>query len=115
MVRSEGGQRESDGVVVPVIGVRDAPGGKGPGFDHACGEGKRSYLHRWPSRKAMKRLREKVRNRTGRNRVGTDIRVVIADVNPILRAGQADQWNEDWFNGHGLHRLRGTIRYPRAA
>ena len=32
-----------------------------------------------------------------------------------LRAGQARSWDEDWFNGHGLHRLRGTIRYPKAA
>jgi RNA-directed DNA polymerase len=32
-----------------------------------------------------------------------------------LRAGQADQWTEEWFQGHGLHRLRGTIRYPKAA
>ena len=114
----------------------------------------RYYLHRWPSRRAMNRLREKVRNRTGRNRAGTDIRDVIADLNPLLRgwgnyfrtgnaavkfrqaddyvvsrlrglmvkkrgrnlrAGQAQAWTEDWFNGHGLYRLRGTIRYPRAA
>jgi len=26
-----------------------------------------------------------------------------------LRAGQAEAWTEDWFNGHGLYRLRGTI------
>ena len=32
-----------------------------------------------------------------------------------LHAGQARQWDEDWFSGHGLHRLRGTIRYPKAA
>jgi RNA-directed DNA polymerase len=32
-----------------------------------------------------------------------------------LRAGQVLEWDEDWFNGHGLHRLRGTIRYPKAA
>ena len=32
-----------------------------------------------------------------------------------LRAGQAEQRTEDWFNGHGLYRLRGTIRYPKAA
>jgi RNA-directed DNA polymerase len=32
-----------------------------------------------------------------------------------LRAGQAAQWTEEWFNGHGLYRLRGTVRYPRAA
>ena len=25
------------------------------------------------------------------------------------------EWDEDWFTGHGLHRLRGTVRYPRAA
>jgi len=114
----------------------------------------RYYLHRWPSQRAMKRLREKVRARTGRNRAGDDIRVVIADLNPLLRgwgnyfrtgnagikfrqaddyvvkrlrslmvkkrgrnlrAGQAQAWTEDWFNGHGLYRLRGTVRYPRAA
>jgi RNA-directed DNA polymerase len=114
----------------------------------------RYYLHRWPSQTAMARVRVKVRERTGRNRVGVDVRDVIADLNPILRgwgnyfrtgnagvkfgqidryvvwrlfrlmvkkrgrnlrAGQAGQWTEEWFNGHGLHRLRGTIRYPKAA
>jgi RNA-directed DNA polymerase len=114
----------------------------------------RYYLHRWPSQTAMARVRVRVRDRTGRNRVGIDIRDVIAELNPILRgwgnyfrtgnaaikfiqidryvvwrlhrllikkrgrnlrAGQADQWTEEWFNGHGLHRLRGTIRYPKAA
>jgi RNA-directed DNA polymerase len=114
----------------------------------------RYYLHRWPSQRAMNRLRVKVRDRTGRNRAGTDIRDVIADLNPVLRgwgnyfrtgnaagkfrqaddyvvrrlrtlmvkkrgrnlrAGQAQAWTEEWFNGHGLYRLRGTIRYPKAA
>ncbi len=114
----------------------------------------RYYLHRWPSQRAMKRLREKIRDRTGRSRVGFDIRDVIAELNPILRgwgnyfrtgnaaekfrqvdryvvmrlrrlmvkkrgrnlrAGQTEQWTEDWFNGHGLYRLRGTVRYPAAA
>jgi RNA-directed DNA polymerase len=45
MVKSEGGQRESDGVVVPRTGVwHSAPGGKGPDFDHACGVGKRQGM-----------------------------------------------------------------------
>ena len=102
----------------------------------------------------MARLRAKVRDRTGRNRVGIDIRDVIAELNPILRGWgnyfrtgnaankfrqvdwyvvhrlfrlmvkkrgrnlrirRAEQWTEEWFNGHGLYRLRGTIRYPKAA
>jgi hypothetical protein len=42
MVKSSGGQRESDGVVVVRIGVElKAPGAKGPGFDRGCGGGKR--------------------------------------------------------------------------
>ena len=114
----------------------------------------RYYLHRWPSQAAMKRLRGKVRDRTGASRGGTRIEWVIEDLNPILRgwgnyfrtgnagdkfrqidsfvvrrlkrllikkrgrnlhAGVAGQWNEDWFNQHGLYRLRGTVRYPKAA
>ena len=46
----------------------------------------RYYLHHWPNARAMKRLREKIRGRTGRNRVGVgDIRMIIAELNPILR------------------------------
>ncbi len=42
MVKASGGQRESDGVVVPVIGVQhNAPGGKGPDFSYASGVSKR--------------------------------------------------------------------------
>jgi hypothetical protein len=42
MVKSSGGQRESDGVVVVVIGEKlKAPGAKGPDFDRACVGGKR--------------------------------------------------------------------------
>ena len=83
-----------------------------------------------------------------------DIRVVIDDLNPVLRgwgnyfrtgnaarkfgqvddyverrlmrllrrrhgrnfrSGQAEQWTSDWFRAQGLHRLRGTIRYPGVA
>ena len=45
MVKTFGGQRESDGVVVPLIGVQhNAPGGKGPNFDHAHRVGKREGM-----------------------------------------------------------------------
>ncbi len=42
MAKSGGGQRESVGVVVVMIGVKlKASGAKDPCFDRACGEGKR--------------------------------------------------------------------------
>jgi RNA-directed DNA polymerase len=44
MVKTFGGQRESEGVVVPLIGVRDTPGGKDPCFDHAREVGKREGM-----------------------------------------------------------------------
>lgn len=114
----------------------------------------RYYLHRWPSKRAMKKVRHRVKDLTGSNRSGMDIRDVIALLNPILRGwgnyfrtgnaagkfrqiddyvvqrlrkllirrrgrhlkpGQVAEWTEEWFNGHGLYRLRGTIRYPKTA
>ncbi len=112
---------------------------------------RRYYLHRWPSQRAMKRVRGKVKAKTGRGRAGQDIREVIADLNPILRGwgnyfrtgnaaqkfnqidryvvyrlgglmrkrygrhlrpGQWELWTREWFEAHGLYRLRGTVRYP---
>jgi len=32
-----------------------------------------------------------------------------------LRAGQAARWTPAWFHDQGLHKLMGTIRYPKAA
>jgi RNA-directed DNA polymerase len=32
-----------------------------------------------------------------------------------LRAGQADRWSSAWFHDQGLHKLMGTIRFPKAA
>ena len=32
-----------------------------------------------------------------------------------LRAGQANTWTRTWFHDQGLHKLMGTIRYPKAA
>jgi group II intron reverse transcriptase/maturase len=49
-------------------------------------EGKRKYfLHRQPSSRAMKRIRQKVHDKTPRGRCHADIREVIEDLNPILR------------------------------
>jgi RNA-directed DNA polymerase len=117
---------------------------------------RRYYLHRWPSQRAMKRIRAKVRDLTDRRRRAgmKDVREVIAVLNPVLRGwgnyfrtgnaairfrqidryvtgrltrlltarkgrhlrlGEVQQWTDDWFLAMGLHRLRGTIRYPGAA
>jgi RNA-directed DNA polymerase len=115
---------------------------------------RRYYLQRWPSQQALGSVRRKIKTKTGRGRAGTDIRAVIADLNPILRgwgnyfrtgnptikfvqidryverrlcrlmrkrygrnlrAGQCRSWTREWFEAHGLYRLRGTVRYPVAA
>jgi RNA-directed DNA polymerase len=116
---------------------------------------RRHYLHRWPSTRAMKRIRQHVKKLTGPNRGGVkDIQVVIRDLNPVLRGwgnyfrtgnaarkfnsidhyvearlrrllirrygrnlrpDQVSEWTSDWFRAQGLHRLRGTVRYPGAA
>ena len=32
-----------------------------------------------------------------------------------LKPGEALRWDRDYFQHFGLHRLRGTVRYPEAA
>jgi RNA-directed DNA polymerase len=48
---------------------------------------RRYYLHRWPSQRAMKRIRTRIRALTDRRRRAgmKDIREVIAVLNPVLR------------------------------
>ena len=43
------------------------------------------YMHRWPSPKAMKRLRDRVREITHSRNSGEDVKQVIAKLNPVLR------------------------------
>ena len=112
------------------------------------------FLQRWPSQRSMKRVRQRVKELTPRQRCHQDIREVIQAVNPVvrgwgnyfrtgnasdkfnqidsyvwqrlrklrlarkgrnLRAGEAENWTRDYFEGFGLHRLLGTVRYPEAA
>jgi group II intron reverse transcriptase/maturase len=114
------------------------------------------FLQRWPSQRSMKRVRQRVKQMTGRSKNEVrDVRVLIRSLNPVLRGwgtyfrtgnaadkfnqiddyvrwrlrrflvkrkgrnlrpGDADGWTSDFFvRGHGLHRLRGTVRYPEAA
>jgi len=113
------------------------------------------FLHRWPSTKSMKRVRQKVRELTDRRWSGVkDVRELIANLNPVLggwgeyfrtgnamkkfnqldtyvwqrlrqflvrrkgrnlKPGEAQRWDRNFFHSHGLHRLRGTVKYPEAA
>jgi group II intron reverse transcriptase/maturase len=43
------------------------------------------YMHRWPSPKATKRLRDRVREITNKRASGADVKQIIAKLNPVLR------------------------------
>jgi len=113
------------------------------------------FLQREPSARSIKRVRQRVKELTGRGRNGVkDVRVLVRDLNPVLRGwgnyfrtgnaakrfnqldsyvwrllhrfmvkrkgravttSEAERWDADFFHAHGLHRLRGTVRYPEAA
>jgi len=112
------------------------------------------FLQRWPSPRAMQRIRQRVKELTPRGRCHADLREVIADLNPVLRGwgnyfrsgnaakrfnqldsyvwqrlyalrvkrkgrhlrpGEADRWTRESFWRMGLHRLRGTVKYPEPA
>ena len=45
----------------------------------------RYWLHKWPSPRAMASIRGKVRALTAPSRVGSDLRMVVEDLNPVLR------------------------------
>jgi group II intron reverse transcriptase/maturase len=59
------------------------------GFHHRMVESRkrrgRWWLNKWPSSRAMTSIRGKVRDLTAANRVGFDVRVVVEDLNPVLR------------------------------
>lgn len=114
----------------------------------------RHFMHRWPSPKAMRHVRERVHHLTDAHRSGAkDVKEIIASVNPVIRGwgnyfrtGTADRefnridwyvhgritrwlhrrggqraryWPTQWppkrLHEMGLHRLRGTVRYPAQA
>ena len=65
-------------------------------------------MYRWPSQKAMKRVRERIRDLTDRRRrVGMkDIREVITDVNPVLRG-----WGNYFRTGNASLRFQKIDKY----
>jgi group II intron reverse transcriptase/maturase len=77
----------------------------GPVFEKT---GKRLYfLQRWPSQRAMKRVREKVRLLTDRRRSGVkDVRVLIKDINPVLRG-----WSNYYRTGNAAKKFNQVDTY----
>lgn len=67
---------------------------------------RRYYLHRWPSQRAMKRVRGKIKVKTGRGRAGQDIREVIVELNPILRG-----WGNYFRTGNAAKKFNQIDRY----
>jgi RNA-directed DNA polymerase len=73
------------------------------------------FLQRWPSTKSMKRIRQRVKDMTPKQRSHVDPRDVIAEINPVLRGwGQyfrtgnaADHFNDiDGYVAWRLKRMR---------
>lgn len=69
---------------------------------------RRYYLHRWPSARAMKRIRARVRALTDRRRRAgmSDIREVIAALNPVLRG-----WGNYFRTGNAANKFRQIDRH----
>ncbi len=71
------------------------------------------FLQRWPSQRSMQRVRQRVKEHTGRHRNGVkDVRVLIRSLNPILRGwgnyfrtgNAASKFNRmDTYVGKRLH------------
>jgi group II intron reverse transcriptase/maturase len=65
------------------------------------------FLQRWPSPRSMKRVRQRVKDLTGRNRSGVkDVRVLISDLNPVLRG-----WGNYFRTGNAARKFNQTDTY----
>jgi RNA-directed DNA polymerase len=96
------------------------------GFHHHKRRSKRRpgswYLASWPSARAMRSVRTKVREATGRRRVGQPVAVVVGDLNRVLRGwgnffawGHPAQkfWNIDCYVYECLERFLRAKHGPR--
>jgi Group II intron, maturase-specific domain len=64
------------------------------------------YLQRWPSERALKVLRDKIRAATSRSRTERPVAAVVADLNPVLRG-----WTGYFRNGHSSRKFHAMDRY----
>lgn len=69
--------------------------------------GKRLYfLHRWPSTRSMKRIRQRVKDLTPRRRSHEDPRDAIAALNPVLRG-----WGQYFRTGNAADKFSALDDY----
>lgn len=66
----------------------------------------RFYLQRWPSERAMRVLREKIRAVTSRTRAELPVAAIVSDLNPILRG-----WAAYFRNGNSARRFNAVDSY----
>jgi RNA-directed DNA polymerase len=64
------------------------------------------FLQRWPSQRAMRRIRTRIRDLTPRGRCHEDLRTVIADVNAVVRG-----WGQYFRTGNAATRFIQLDRY----
>jgi len=71
---------------------------------------RRTYLFRWPSRRSMKAVREKIRYFTDRRRCAglKDLREVVRKLNPVLRG-----WGNYFRTGNASRQFTTLDRYVR--
>jgi len=64
------------------------------------------FLQRWPSRRSVQRLRQRVKDLTSRSRCHADLRDVISDLNPVLRG-----WGNYFRTGNAATRFNQMDSY----
>ena len=64
------------------------------------------FLHRWPSQRAMQRVRQRVKELTPSGRCHADIRDVIAQLNPVIRG-----WGNYFRTGNAARRFNQLDTY----
>ena len=67
---------------------------------------RRSFLQRWPSPKAMKRIRERIHELTTPRRSGFTVSQMIADLNPLLRG-----WGQYFRTGNAERKFNQVDAY----
>ncbi|MGI5517636.1 group II intron maturase-specific domain-containing protein [Streptomyces sp. CA-106131] len=66
----------------------------------------RFYLYRWPSQRALKVLRDKVRAATSRSRTERPVATVVAELNPVLRG-----WAGYFRKGNSARKFEAVDQY----